>query len=491
MLDLLKKRIMNIEKPQFQNMKNRSLVISTALFLFTFVLTAQMKEYTLEECILIALDKNISIKQSELDLESAEIDKADAIGNFLPRIGAQSQHIWNNGLSQNITNGLIENLTTQFSSFGGNIGLTLFNGRQNVNQLSRANLNMLARQYQLEDMKDDISLFVANAYLQVMFSKELEQVQRYQLELAKQELERTQLSIDAGILTAAEIFEIEANVATQEQAVIQAENAYRLSRISLAQLLLITDYENFDIAQEEFDIPFSEILGETPKKIYEKALTFRNDIKLGITNLELAEKEIDLAKGALMPTLSAFYNYNTRISYSDRLVETGEFIRTPIGFVQDNGAVVVSQFPQRDVAGALPFGTQFTQNDGQSYGLSLNIPIFNGLSAKNNIKRRKLNLKRIENQLEQTKLDLENTINQAYNDAKGAYKFYDASEKTLLARQQAFEIAKQRFDAGVLNSFDYVQARQRYQIAASDIIRAKFDYIFKLKVLEFYFGLEM
>ena len=482
---------MNIEKPQFQNMKNRSLVISTALFLFTFVLTAQMKEYTLEECILIALDKNISIKQSELDLESAEIDKADALGNFLPRINTQSQHIWNNGLSQNITNGLIENLTTQFSSFGGNIGLTLFNGRQNVNQLSRANLNMLARQYQLEDMKDDISLFVANAYLQVMFSKELEQVQRYQLELAKQELERTQLSIDAGILTAAEIFEIEANVATQEQAVIQAENAYRLSRISLAQLLLITDYENFDIAQEEFDIPFSEILGETPKKIYEKALTFRNDIKLGITNLELAEKEIDLAKGALMPTLSAFYNYNTRISYSDRLVETGEFIRTPIGFVQDNGAVVVSQFPQRDVAGALPFGTQFTQNDGQSYGLSLNIPIFNGLSAKNNIKRRKLNLKRIENQLEQTKLDLENTINQAYNDAKGAYKFYDASEKTLLARQQAFEIAKQRFDAGVLNSFDYVQARQRYQIAASDIIRAKFDYIFKLKVLEFYFGLEM
>ena len=377
---------MNIEKPQFQNMNNRSLIISTVLFLFTFALTAQIREYTLEECILIALDKNIRIKQSELDLESAEIDKADAIGNFLPRLNAQSQQIWNNGLSQNITNGLIENLTTQFSSFGGNIGVTLFNGRQNVNQLSRANLNILARQYQLEDMKDDISLFVANAYLQVMFSKELEQVQRYQLELAKQELERTQLSIDAGILTAAEIYEIEANVATQEQAVIQAENAYRLSRISLAQLLLITDYENFDIAQEEFDIPFSEILGETPKAIYEKALTFRNDIKLGITNLELAEKEIDLAKGALMPTLSAFYNYNTRISYSDRLVETGEFIKAPIGFVQDNGAVVVSQFPQRDVAKALPFGTQFTQNDGQSYGLSLNIPIFNGLAAKNNIK---------------------------------------------------------------------------------------------------------
>jgi len=472
-------------------MKNSKLGLTTALVLITFALTAQMREYTLEECILIALDKNISIKQSELDLESSEIDKADAIGNFLPRFNAQSQHIWNNGLSQNITNGLIENLTTQFSSFGGNLGVTLFNGRQNINQLSRANLNMLARQYQLEDMKDDISLFVANAYLQVMFNKELEQVQRFQLELSKQERERTQLSIDAGILTAAEIYEIEANVASQEQALIQAQNAYRLSRISLAQLLLITDYENFDIAQEEFDVPFSDILDQTPKAIYEKALSFRNDIKLGITNIELAEKDIDLAKGTLLPTLSAFYNYNTRISYSDRLVETGELLTAPIGFVQDNGAVVVSQFPQREVAGALPFSKQFTQNDGQSYGLSLNIPIFNGLSSKNNIKRRKLNLKRVENQFEQTKLDLESTINQAYNNAQGAFKFYDASQTTLVARQQAFEIAKQRFDAGVLNSFDYVQARQRYQIAASDIIRAKFDYVFKLKVLEFYFGLEL
>ncbi|MEL0317433.1 MAG: TolC family protein, partial [Flavobacteriaceae bacterium] len=429
--------------------------------------------------------------QSELEMDNAEIDKADAIGNFLPRFNIQSQHIWNNGLSQNITNGLIENLTTQFSSFGGNIGLTVFNGRQNINQLSRANLNLLARQYQLEDMKDDVSLFVANAYLQVLFSRELEQVQGYQLELAQQELARIQLSIEAGILTAAELFEIEANIAAQEQAVVQAENNYRLAKISLAQLLLITDYENFDLAEEEFDIPFSNVLEQTPKAIYEKAVTQRNDIKLGLTNLAIAEKDIDLAKGTRMPTLTAFYNYNTRISYSDRFIETGNFIQTPIGIVQDNGALVVSQFPEREVAGPLSFGTQFGQNDGHSFGLSLNIPVFNGFATQNNIKRRKVNLNRIENQLAQTKLDLENTINQAFNDAKGAYKFYDASDKTLRAREQAFEIAKQRFEAGVMNSFDYVQARQRYQIAASDIIRAKFDYIFKLKVLEFYFGLEL
>jgi outer membrane protein len=466
-------------------------VASLLLSLTTLVLTAQTKAYTLEECVLMALDKNISIKQSELDIENAEIDKEDAFGSFLPRVNAQSQHIWNNGLSQNITNGLIENLTTQFSSFGGNIGVTLFNGKQNINQLSRANLNLIARQYQLDDMKDDISLFVANAYLQVMFNRELAQVQRFQLEITKEDLERTKVRIQAGVLTQADIFDIEANLASQEQALVQAENNYRLSLISLAQLLLITDYENFQISDEDFEIPFSDILSQKPKEIYEKALTIRNDIKLGVANIEVAKKDIEIAKGALMPSLTAFYNYNTRISYSDRFVETGNLIETPIGFVKGTGESVVTQFSERTIAEPLSFGTQFGQNDGHSYGVSLNIPIFNGSSVRNNIKRRKLNLKRIENQFEQTKLDLENTVNQAYLNTQGAVKFFEAAEKTLKARQEAFQIAQNRFEVGVMNSFDFIQAKQRYQISASDIVRAKFDYIFKLKVLEFYFGLKL
>ena len=465
--------------------------VTFLLSIMTFVVSAQGKAYTLEECVLIALDKNISIKQSEINLEGSKIDKSDAMGNFLPQLNAQSQHIWNSGLSQNITTGLIENLTTQFSSFGANVGVTIFNGRQNINQLARANLNLIAGQYQLDDMKDDISLFVANAFLQVKFNRELAQVQRYQLELTQKDVKRTQDRISAGVLTRADIYEIEANLAQQEQSLIQAENSYRLSRISLAQLLLITDYEKFDISSEDFEIPISEILLKNPKDIFEKALTFRNDIKLGVTNIEIAKKDIDIAKGTLAPSVSAFYNYNTRISYSDILVQTGNTLEVPVGFVKDNGALVVTQFPERQLAEPLSFGNQFGQNDGHSYGLSLNIPIFNGSAARNNIKRRVLNLERIENQFEQTKLDLENTINQAYNNAEGALKFFQASDKTLIARKQAFEIANNRFEAGVMNSFDFIQAKQRYEIASSDIIRAKYDYIFKLKVLEFYFGLKL
>ena len=465
--------------------------VTFLLSIMTFVVYAQGKAYTLEECVLIALDKNISIKQSEINLEGSKIDKSDAMGNFLPQLNAQSQHIWNSGLSQNITTGLIENLTTQFSSFGANVGVTIFNGRQNINQLAKANLNLIAGQYELDDMKDDISLFVANAFLQVKFNRELAQVQRYQLELTQKDVKRTQDRISAGVLTRADIYEIEANLAQQEQSLIQAENSYRLSRISLAQLLLITDYEKFDISSEDFEIPISEILLKNPKDIFEKALTFRNDIKLGVTNIEIAKKDIDIAKGTLAPSVSAFYNYNTRISYSDILVQTGNTLEVPVGFVKDNGALVVTQFPERQLAEPLSFGNQFGQNDGHSYGLSLNIPIFNGSAARNNIKRRVLNLERIENQFEQTKLDLENTINQAYNNAEGALKFFQASDKTLIARKQAFEIANNRFEAGVMNSFDFIQAKQRYEIASSDIIRAKYDYIFKLKVLEFYFGLKL
>lgn len=136
-------------------------------------LMAQNKPMSLEECVNLALEKNISIKQSELDLLNAGIDQKNAFGNFLPSVNLSASHFWNNGLNQNITTGLFENLTTQFSSFGGNLGVDLFNGLQNINQYRRAQLNVLAQQYRLADIADDVSLFVASAYLQVVLNKEI------------------------------------------------------------------------------------------------------------------------------------------------------------------------------------------------------------------------------------------------------------------------------------------------------------------------------
>tara|TARA_B100000963_G_scaffold107006_1_gene92974 strand:+ start:30012 stop:31436 length:1425 start_codon:yes stop_codon:yes gene_type:complete len=468
----------------------RTLLFINVISLFLGIhVHAQKNPMTLTECVLIAVEKNIGVKQSELSLNDAKIDKSDAKGNFLPTLNAQANHSWNIGLNQDITRGTLENITTQYTSFGASLNLDLYNGLRNLNQLHRANLSILAGQYQLEDMKDDVRLMVANAYLQILFNIEILEVQKSQLEITRKDSERIQKMIDAGTMVKYDLLEIQATIATQEQSVIQAENNLSLSKINLAQMLLITDYENFDVIEMEVDAPFGHILFQKPKDIFEKAMTDRNDIKLSITNIAIAEKDIALAKGTLQPSLSAYYGYNTRVSYADRIIGDGMFTDVPIGFLSSTKEPVLRSVEGNKAIGPVPFGQQFDLNAGHNIGLRLNIPIFNGYSARNRVERSKVNLLRSQNQLEQEKLNLENTVNQAYNNAEGAYKFYEAAQKTALARKKAYEDSINQFEAGILNTFDLNQIKQRYENAASDEVRAKFDYIFKLKVLEFYFGI--
>tara|TARA_Y200000002_G_scaffold36772_1_gene26976 strand:- start:1250 stop:2581 length:1332 start_codon:yes stop_codon:yes gene_type:complete len=413
---------------------------------------------SLQDAVDLAIEKNINIKQSELNLKNSELNRSDAIGNFLPSIGASANHQWNIGRGVNVTTNIIEEITTQFSSGNINIGLPVYSGSRNVYQLHRANLDLLASKYQLEDIKDDIKLFVANSYLQIMFNSELLGVQKSQLEITEVEYQRTKDLIESGFFSPRQIFEIEANLAAQEQNVVTAENNYRDAKLNLAQILLIDDYESFDIAYEDFSIPFSDILRKNPKEILEKALTFRNDIKLAETNISIAEKDIKISKTFLLPSITSFYSWSTRISYLDL---------------------------------APSFEDQFDLNKGQTYGLALNIPIFQGKALRNNIERTKVNLDRLKYQYDQEKLNLENTINQAYFDLIGAIKLYEASNKTVKSLENAFEDASNQFSIGSINSFDFIQSKQRYEAAVSDNVRAKFDYIFRLKVLEFYFGLPL
>jgi outer membrane protein len=340
-------------------------------------------------------------------------------------------------------------------------------------------------------MADDVSLFVANAYLQVVLNKEILTVQQKQIETTQLELKRTKELVEAGVLTARDLYELEANLATQEQSLVVAENNFRLGKINLAQLLLITDYENFEIELEDFSVPFPSILEKQPKEIFEQALTFRNDVKLAETNIGIAQKDLDIAKGALYPRLSGFYSYSTRITYNDRLVGTGTFSSIPLGYVADSGALVVREVEDSMLAGPLSFADQFSLYDGHNFGLQLSIPVFNGKSLSNAVKRSKVNLQRSKNLFSQQQLDLETSVNQAFNDSKGSYKLYEAALKTKNATRRAADDALERFQAGAMNSFDYVQAKQRYEAAVSEAIRAKFDYVFKLKVVEFYFGLPL
>ena len=433
--------------------KNNKSILIFLLF-FSFSSFAQEK-LTLKDCIDRAIEKNISIKNSSLDLLNSTENKKTAIGNFVPSFNINGNHSWNTGLTQNITTGILENQTTENSSMNISVAVDVFNGLANIRRLHRANLDLLAKKYQLEDMKEDISLLVANSYLQILFNKEQLDVQKSQLKISQEELKNAKEKFNNGVIPEGNLFEIEANLALSEQNVIMAENGYQLSKLSLSQLLMFGDSDNFDIADDNYEIPKTDILNKDAKEILEEAMKNRNDIKLAETNLEIAIKDQQISISALLPSASAFYSYNSRV-------------------IMDAPTSLKSQFDL---------------NAGESIGLQLNIPIINGWSSRAGIKKSKLNVLRSKNLLDQTKMDLENTIYQALNDAKGAMKSYEAAKKSEIARKTAYEYAKERFENGALNTINYFQAQQLFETAQSELIKAKYDYIFKIKVLEFYFGI--
>ena len=373
-------------------------ILTISILFFNIDINAQ-ERYTLKECVQRAIEKNISIKNSRLDLLNSSENKKIAIGNFLPSFNFSGNHNWNSGLTQNITTGILENQTTQNSSVNMSVGLDIFNGLSNIRRLHRANLDVLARKYQLEDMKEDISLLVANSYLQILFNKEQLNIQKSQLKVSKEEQVIANERYNSGVIPKGDLYEIEANFAKAEQNLINAENNYQISKMSLAQLLLFSDTESFEISDEDYDIPTTNILERNVDDIFKQALLYRNDIKLAKTNLDIALKDQKISNSAALPSIAGYYSYNSRV-----------IIDAPTSLKN-----------------------QFDLNAGESVGLQINIPVLNGLTTRTNIKRSKINVMRSQNLLDQTKLDLENTINQSLNDAKGALKAYQAAKKTKLA----------------------------------------------------------
>ena len=446
-----------------------SKIILTIVLFLGLLSQAQSKKWTLEECVDYAIKNNISIKQSELDIKSASIEKSSAVGNFLPTFNINGSHSWNIGLNQNITTGLLENQTTQFTSAGINSNVAIYNGLQNQNRLRRANLAIVASKFQLSKMKDDISLNVANAYLQILFNKENLKVQKEQLSNNEKQLLRSQELVSAGVVPRGDLLDIKATVATNNQAIVTAENALLISKLSLAQLLQLDNFQDFDIADANYDAKESSTLLQTPESIFAKAKEERVELKIAKTNLEIAERDLKIAKGAYQPSIQGFYSLNTRAGYSDRV----------IGF---NGTTPI-------LAPALPIFDQFDNNKGHSFGLQMNIPLLNGFSVRNNVDRSKIAFDRSKIAFSQQELDLERNVFTAFTDAKGAMKANESAIITLEARQEAYNYAKEKFAVGMLNAFDLNQSQTLFVNAQSEVVRTKYDYIFRVKVIEFYFGI--
>ncbi len=429
------------------------------IFLFTLVFgfssQAQSKKWTLKECVDYALKNNISIKQSELDLKISEVEKMEAVGNFLPTLNGNANFSVNTGASINPVTNQFQNETFQSFSAGLNSNVNLFNGLVNWKTLQRSKLNKIANSYRLDKMKDDISLSIANSYLQILFNKEQLKVQKNQNIITKENIARTQKLIDAGSLPAGDIFELQATDATQQQQIIGTENTLLISKIALCQTLLIEEYSTFDVSDVPVDVPVSSVINETQESILAKAKESVKDIKIATSNVEIAKKDLEISKSSYLPTLSGFIGYNTRWS------------ENPF----------------------FNFIDQLSLFDGTAVGAQLNVPIFNGFATKGRVKRAKINQERTEFQLKQAELDLERNVYQAYNDVVNASKSFEAAQKSLEARKQAFNFSKERYNVGLMNAFDFSQSTIALENAQSEVLRTKYDYVFKTKVLEFYFGI--
>lgn len=423
------------------------------LFLFPALGYAQTL-WTLEDCINHALEKNISIKQSEIDLSASDVDKLQARGAFVPSLNSNMTYSLNEGKNINPVTNQFENTFFQSASGGVSMDMTLFAGLRNWRQLKRAELGRMAAQYNLEKMKDDIVLMVINAYLDVLSNKEQLKNLKMQSKISKQQLERTKDLIEAGSLPKGDMYEAESQVFAQEQQIIATENMLFISKMGLAQLLLLKDYQNFEIADTSFDVPITDVLSKNPNEIFQRAKEVVQDIKIAQANVELAENSLRLSKSAYSPRLAAQWGYNTRWSKSQ----------------------------------AQNFLDQLDANKGMYAGLGLSIPILNGFSTKSNIKRQQLNLLKAEWNKEQAVLNLERTVYQAYTDASNARKLFEASEKTMQAKEQSYLYSKERHDVGLMTTFDFNQAKTQYENAENEYIRAKYKYIFKIKVLQYYFG---
>ena len=427
------------------------------LLLIGFQLSAQSKKWTLEECVDYAIKNNISIKQSELDLKTSDVEKLEAIGGFLPTLNGNANYSINTGASINPVTNQFQNQTFKSFSASANSNIMLFNGLANWKTLQRYKLNQIANTYRLDKMKDDIALSIANSYLQILFNKEQLKVQKNQNLVTKENIKRTQELIEAGSLPAGDIYELQAADATQEQQIISTENALLISKIALCQTLLLEDYVTFDISDEVIDLPMSNITNETQEAILAKAKESVKDVKIALSNVDVAKKDVAISRSSYLPTLAGFVGYNTRWSES-----------TPFNFAD-----------------------QLSLFDGTAVGLQLSVPILNGFATRGRVQRAKINQERSEFQLKQAELDLERNVYQAYNDVINAKKSFEAAQKTLEARKQSFNFSKERYEVGLMNSFDFSQSTIAYENAQSEVLRTKYDYLFRTKILEFYFGIPL
>ena len=438
-------------------MKIKFIVLAAFL---TSVNTFSQKKWDLKECVDEALVKNISIQQNRLSLELAKKDVEIAKGNFLPSLNANTGGNLNFGTGFDPTSQ--NRISTTF--YGGSVnlssGVTVFNGYRNTNTYKQAQLGVETSIYDLKKIENDISLFVVNGYLNILFAKENLSAARVQYEISKKQIEAAQSRFDSGVIPRGDLLNTQATAATDLQRVVTQENALDLALLNLAQLLQVS-FEGFDVAPINVGMPSANLFYKNSSNVYDKSLETMPEIARAKVAIESADLSIDISKAAFLPLVTASAALSSNYGFN---------LNLPDGF--SNAGL----------------SNQLNENFGYGVGFNVSIPIFNRFQTKNRVAQFVINKEISETRLESEKLSLKQTIEQSFLDVKTALKTFEASKISLEAQEEAFKNAQQRYNFGAMTQFDFDQVRTRLVNAEAALIRSKYDYVFKTKVLQFYAG---
>ncbi len=431
----------------------KKIKIFTIAFLMINYSFGQNNIWSLEECVKYAVENNITILQAKNSLLSSEQDIISAKGNFLPAVNS---NISGSGSFGNIELYAGEFVDREFYSTSLGIGFSqnVFNGFRNINLLNQSKINFERNQLELKRLKDDISLNVANAYLNVLFNKENLELAKSQVDFSLFQMKQVSELVEAGTEPLSTLIESKATYSRDIQNLTLAENNHDLSLLNLAQLLQLKS-DNFDIQVIKIDTPSANLLYNDINTILDYALTNRNEIKVAERDVELAKLVTKISKSAYLPNISMGYGFNASANFSN-LSQDDNFIN------------------------------QINDNKGHSLNMNISIPIFNRNQTRTQVEKSRIQEKTTNLILDQVKLNLESTIQRAFTDARAALRTYEASLLSLESQELAFENANERFSLGALNTFDLEQARIRLLNAKSSLINAKYDFIFKTKVLDYY-----
>ena len=452
------------------------------------MLYAQPKEWTLEDCIKYALQNNIQIKRVGLQSDIARNNYQQSKIQMLPNLNAGGGHSLNYGRNVDRYTNEIVNTNVKSDNFYVQSTLNLFSGFQTINTIQQNRYMLEASLQDYEKAKNDISIQIATVFLQVVSGDEALGIAQNQFEVTHLQVEKTKKLVEVGNKARGDLLEMQAQEATDKYNITVAKNNLNIFYITLVQLLELKSVNDFKIKiPDSIAIDHSNVLA-TVDDIYKDAEAKLPQIKSAENQLRSYEKGLSVMRGQLLPTLSLVGTIGTGYSNARQRTDSLMPVANTIGFVNDNSSLPVINHSFVPVSGNYPFFSQLSDNESKSIAFNLTIPIFNQFQVRKNVRNAKIRVNDFDYNLQQAKKSLYAEIQKAHADAMAAFDQYNSANEVVVANEEAFKYNQQKYDVGMISSVDYDIVKNNLTKAKSNLIQAKYDYIFKIKVLDFYRG---